>query len=63
MFKLHADGEAVRVQVKLGRSAVNVIEIVEGLAGRRPGDSFRHVDMGRSRPSEIELVLNCRGGL
>ena len=31
MFKLMPDEEAVRVQVKLGRSAVNVIEVVEGL--------------------------------
>lgn len=36
MFKLTADGdEAVRVPVKLGKSSVNTIEIVEGLA---PGD-------------------------
>jgi HlyD family secretion protein len=31
MFKLMPDNEAVRVPVRLGRSAVNVIEIVEGL--------------------------------
>ncbi|HVF58074.1 MAG TPA: efflux RND transporter periplasmic adaptor subunit [Pyrinomonadaceae bacterium] len=36
MFKLEADGKAaVRVPVKLGRSSVNAIEIVEGL---QPGD-------------------------
>jgi HlyD family secretion protein len=35
LFKLTADGEAVRTTVKLGRSSVNQIEIVEGL---QPGD-------------------------
>ena len=36
MFKLDADGKgAVRVQVKLGRSSVNAVEVVDGL---RPGD-------------------------
>lgn len=36
MFKLDVDGKgAVRVQVKLGRSSVNAVEIVEGL---QPGD-------------------------
>jgi HlyD family secretion protein len=31
MFKLLTNGEAVRTQVKLGRSSVNTIEIVQGL--------------------------------
>jgi multidrug efflux pump subunit AcrA (membrane-fusion protein) len=36
MFKLESDGKsAVRVPVKLGRSSVNTIEVVEGL---QPGD-------------------------
>lgn len=35
LFKLNADGEAVRTTVKLGRSSVNQIEILEGL---QPGD-------------------------
>ncbi|HEX8140388.1 MAG TPA: efflux RND transporter periplasmic adaptor subunit [Pyrinomonadaceae bacterium] len=36
MFKLEPDGKtAVRVQVKLGRSSVNTVEIIEGL---QPGD-------------------------
>jgi HlyD family secretion protein len=36
MFKLEEDGKsAVRVQVKLGRSSVNTVEIIEGL---QPGD-------------------------
>ena len=35
LFKLNADGEAIRTNVKLGRSSVNQIEIVDGL---QPGD-------------------------
>jgi multidrug efflux pump subunit AcrA (membrane-fusion protein) len=36
MFKLEDDGKsAVRVQVKLGRSSVSTVEILEGL---QPGD-------------------------
>jgi HlyD family secretion protein len=31
LFRLQAGGEANRVQVKLGRSSVNLVEIVEGL--------------------------------
>jgi HlyD family secretion protein len=31
MFKVQKDGEALRTQVKLGRSSVNTIEVVEGL--------------------------------
>jgi len=31
MFKLMLNGEAHRVQVKLGRSSVNQIEVVDGL--------------------------------
>ncbi len=42
LFKLGADGEAVRTTVKLGRSSVNTIEIVEGLA---PGDQVILSDM------------------
>jgi len=43
LFKLEQDGrEAIRVQVKLGRSSVNTIEIVEGL---RPGDQVILSDM------------------
>jgi HlyD family secretion protein len=43
LFKLVGDtGEAVRVQVKLGRSSVNQIEIVEGL---QPGDQVILSDM------------------
>jgi HlyD family secretion protein len=42
MFKLTPNGEASRVQVKLGRSSVNQIEIVEGL---REGDQVVLSDM------------------
>ena len=31
MFKVMPKGEAVRIQVKLGRSSVNTIEILDGL--------------------------------
>jgi HlyD family secretion protein len=45
IFKLDADGVfAVRTQVKLGRSSVNTIEIVEGL---RPGDRVILSDMSQ----------------
>lgn len=42
LFKLNADGEAVRTNVKLGRSSVNQIEIIEGL---QPGDQVILSDM------------------
>ena len=42
LFKVGADGEAVRVNVKLGRSSVSTIEIVEGL---QPGDQVILSDM------------------
>lgn len=42
LFKLMPDGEAVRVNVKLGRSSVNTIEIQEGL---QPGDQVILSDM------------------
>ena len=42
LFKVGADGEAVRVNVKLGRSSVNTIEIIEGL---QPGDQVILSDM------------------
>lgn len=42
LFKLDADGQAARTQVKLGRSSVNTIEIVEGL---KPGDQVILSDM------------------
>jgi HlyD family secretion protein len=43
MFKLEPDGkEALRVQVKLGRSSVSTIEIKEGL---KPGDQVILSDM------------------
>jgi HlyD family secretion protein len=42
MFRLMINGEAVRVQVKLGRTSVNQVEIVEGL---REGDQVVLSDM------------------
>ncbi|HEX2443634.1 MAG TPA: HlyD family efflux transporter periplasmic adaptor subunit [Vicinamibacterales bacterium] len=44
LFKLLEGGEAVRVNVKLGRSSVNTIEILEGL---RPGDQVILSDMSQ----------------
>jgi HlyD family secretion protein len=42
LFKLQRDGSAVRVQVRLGRSSVSTIEILEGLI---PGDQVVLSDM------------------
>lgn len=42
LFKLTADGEAIRTNVKLGRTSVNQVEIVEGL---QPGDQVILSDM------------------
>jgi len=42
LFKLTEDGEAVRVNVKLGRSSVQTIEVEEGL---QPGDQVILSDM------------------
>jgi HlyD family secretion protein len=42
LFKVNAEGEATRVNVKLGRSSVNQIEIVDGL---QPGDQVILSDM------------------
>src|SRR3954468_20364953 len=42
LFKLNADGEALRTNVKLGRSSVDKIEIVDGL---QPGDQVILSDM------------------
>ncbi len=42
LFKLNADGEASRVQVGLGRSSVNTIEVLQGL---REGDQVVLSDM------------------
>ena len=42
LFKLNADGEAIRTKVKLGRSSVDKIEIVDGL---QPGDQVILSDM------------------
>jgi HlyD family secretion protein len=42
LFKVGPDGEAVRTNVKLGRTSVNTIEILEGL---QPGDQVILSDM------------------
>ena len=42
LFKLTANGEAVRVNVKLGRSSVQTIEVLDGL---KPGDQVILSDM------------------
>lgn len=42
LFKVDAQGEAVRTTVKLGRSSVNTIEVVDGL---QPGDQVVLSDM------------------
>ena len=42
LFKLIENGEAVRVNVKLGRSSVQTIEVIEGL---QPGDQVILSDM------------------
>ena len=42
LFKLMPNGEAHRTTVKLGRSSVNTIEIVDGL---QPGDQVILSDM------------------
>ncbi len=44
LFRLTPDGEALRVNVKLGRSSVQTIEIVEGL---EPGDQVILSDMSQ----------------
>jgi HlyD family secretion protein len=42
LFKVQPDGEAIRTTVKLGRSSVSTIEVVEGL---QPGDQVILSDM------------------
>jgi HlyD family secretion protein len=42
LFKLNADGEAIRTNVKLGRTSVSQVEIIEGL---QPGDQVILSDM------------------
>ena len=52
LFKLEPDGKyANKVKVTFGRSSVNTIEIKDGLAGGRPGDSLRHVAIRPVRPN------------
>ena len=42
LFKLDGEGGAARIQVRLGRSSVNTIEVIDGL---RPGDQVVLSDM------------------
>jgi len=42
LFKLNADGEAIRTNVKLGRTSVDKVEVLEGL---QPGDQVILSDM------------------
>ena len=50
LFKVEPDGSgATRVQVKLGRSSVNTVEVAVGAQGRRSGDPVGHVRVGRVR--------------
>jgi HlyD family secretion protein len=42
LFRLHGDGEAARVPVKLGRMSVNAVEVISGL---QPGDQVVLSDM------------------
>ncbi|MBM3778180.1 MAG: HlyD family efflux transporter periplasmic adaptor subunit [Acidimicrobiia bacterium] len=44
LFKLQANGEARRVQVRLGRSSVNTVEVLSGLT---PGDQVVLSDMSQ----------------
>ena len=45
MFKVTADGrEATKVTVKLGRTSVNQVEVIEGL---KPGDKVILSDMSQ----------------
>ena len=57
LFKMDADGSgASRVQVKLGKSSVNAMEVLAGPERRRHGDSVGHVRVGRIRPREAPLA-------
>jgi HlyD family secretion protein len=55
IFKLMLNGEAVRVQVKLGRSSVNQIEIVDGL---KEGDQVILSDMSSCCDAYDRIRLN-----
>ena len=55
IFKLQPNGEAVRTQVKLGQSAVNTIQILEGL---NVGDSVILSDMSTWDAVDRVKVIN-----
>ena len=53
LFKLTPDGaEATRVNVRLGRTSVNTVEIARRPPAGRQGHHLRHVAVGRARPGE-----------
>ena len=69
LFKVDPDGKgAMRVPVKVGRASVNNIQVLEGLEGRRHGDSFRHVALRQRGPhpagvGEQTAIIRLNSGL
>jgi HlyD family secretion protein len=55
LFKLQPDGHAVQTQVQLGRSAVSVIEVVNGL---QPGDQVILSDMSAHDSFQRIRIVN-----
>src|SRR5438876_2075131 len=58
VFRLTPNGEASRVQVKLGRSSVNQIEIVDGL---KEGDQVILSDMSNWERNDSVVLTDRRG--
>jgi HlyD family secretion protein len=57
MFKLTPDGqEAARTQVKLGRTSVSTVEILDGLREGRSGDHFGYLKHGQLQPHPFALM-------
>ena len=54
LFKVSRTASATRVQVTLGRSSVNTVEIVTGLERRRSGRAVGHVHVGRLRSRRLQ---------
>ena len=55
LFKLDGNGEAHRVQVKLGRRSVSLVEVVEGL---QPGDQVILSDMSQYDSNDRVRINN-----
>ena len=55
LFKLDGNGEAHRVQVKLGRRSVSVVEVIEGL---QPGDQVILSDMSQYDANDRVRINN-----